>query len=590
MRRLSLFLACGLFVPEFARGQSAPEDLLPATTQAYFRWDGIEKHRAAYAKTALGRILKGDMGKFFASVEAELQRYVGATQVSEKLLEGVAPDRLKKVLADADEVPKLLSLIGQKGFLVASEYRRLEPVQVQTTLIVPEGGSLLPIIRALAGLGGGEIKEVKVEQTTVMHLPMGAVHFCAWAAQGHAVMTFGPDAPKAAVERSRGKEARLTDHVLFKRVTSLGDVETSSRGFVDLSRLIVLLTSSGKKGGALLTGLGAEGLKSLTFYSAFQGDATRGVVELEGDGKHGINGLFSGKPFRVADIPAIPADVSSWSCSSLNILEAYDFLFRGLEMIALFTTPDQVAEVQRLPKEINDALGIDFRNDLLGGLEDHFVIYSSPSEGPLFLGFTALAKVKDAAKVRKSLETAIKSLGRVSGLDVRVQKRMFRGQELREVVVRQQGFFPVPTYTIYKDWLVVSLFPQAVKGFILRSNGALPSWQPEPRVKAILDKLPERLTGVAVTDPRPGITQLLAAAPVLLGLLKSFSPGSILEVDTFPNAAEVTQHLFPNVSMTTYERNIYRTESIDFVDSLFGVLNLDRSAALYIAAGLAGFF
>jgi hypothetical protein len=42
--------------------------------------------------------------------------------------------------------------------------------------------------------------------------------------------------------------------------------------------------------------------------------------------------------------------------------------------------------------------------------------------------------------------------------------------------------------------------------------------------------------------------------------------------------------------MTTYERHIYRTESIDSVDSLFGVLNLDRSAALYVAAGLAGFF
>ena len=41
--------------------------------------------------------------------------------------------------------------------------------------------------------------------------------------------------------------------------------------------------------------------------------------------------------------------------------------------------------------------------------------------------------------------------------DVSVKKKTYHGVELREVHVRQEGFFFVPTYAIHKDWLV---FPQ----------------------------------------------------------------------------------------------------------------------------------
>ena len=54
-----------LLVPAAGRAADPPERLLPAGTQIYLRWDGVEAHRAAYEKTALGKTLQGDTGKFF---------------------------------------------------------------------------------------------------------------------------------------------------------------------------------------------------------------------------------------------------------------------------------------------------------------------------------------------------------------------------------------------------------------------------------------------------------------------------------------------------------------------------------------------
>jgi len=65
--RLALALLLAL-APAAARAEDAPERLLPAGTQLYVRWDGIDAHRAAYAQTGLGKMLAGDTGAFAQSL------------------------------------------------------------------------------------------------------------------------------------------------------------------------------------------------------------------------------------------------------------------------------------------------------------------------------------------------------------------------------------------------------------------------------------------------------------------------------------------------------------------------------------------
>ena len=83
-----------LLVPCLARAaDDAPERLLPATTQIYLRWDGIDAHKAAYAKTSLGQMMKGDTGSFVHGLFNKLQTSAGALLTVESLHRGEDPRR-----------------------------------------------------------------------------------------------------------------------------------------------------------------------------------------------------------------------------------------------------------------------------------------------------------------------------------------------------------------------------------------------------------------------------------------------------------------------------------------------------------------
>ena len=63
-------------------------------------------------------------------------------------------------------------------------------------------------------------------------------------------------------------------------------------------------------------------------------------------------------------------------------------------------------------------------------LDDQMAIYSAPSEGVFFLGVTALVKVKDGARVRKSLETALKNH--------RIEEHRTRTPTYREQILQEE--------------------------------------------------------------------------------------------------------------------------------------------------------
>jgi hypothetical protein len=132
---------------------------------------------------------------------------------------------------------------------------------------------------------------------------------------------------------------------------------------------------------------------------------------------------------------------------------------------------------------------------------------------------------------------------------------------MREVHVAQQGFFFVPSYVIYKDWLVIAPFPQQVQGFILRARGDLEAWKPSERVQKSLAELPKEFISISYDDPRPTVKEVLSIAPLIAGTANSFTPDSKFEVGSLPNAQEATEHLFPNVSVTSDDGKTLRLET-----------------------------
>jgi hypothetical protein len=593
---LILFLVAGV-----ARAQDAPEALLPATAQVYLRWDGIEAHRTAYDKTAVGRMMKGDLGNFFSGGFGDLQKTISGLLTAQALLTGTPPEQLQKLQADAAAATKALDLLGQHGVIVAIELHSVEPPQMQATIIVPDAGAkpdpLFGAFRLAATLAQADIKTRKIEGRTVHGLSADAVHAAWWVEGKHVVVSLGTDTPEAAVKRVTDKQQRrLTEQALFKKVRDFKEFETGTRAFIDVAALLKVARTRNKEITKLLDDLAIDGLRSVTLCSGFDGAATRSVVEIDMPGpRKGLLSLAAGKPFTLADVPPIPDDAASWSMTNLDLAALYDVGVPALEQVVRILSPDDAKEIPEVLKTIDDVLGISLRKDLLGALGDRFATYSSSAEGPLTLGQTFLFSVKDEKKLRESIDTALKGLAKKAGIEITTKKKIYRGVELREVHVNVPGFIFIPTYTIHKGWFVLSYYPQAVQGYVLRANGEVPVWKPDTHTEAALARLPKEFTSITVSDPRPALRVLFSFAPLVAravqqGLQQSGIKDFPIDVGALPNAHEVTRHLFPNVAVTTDNGKVLRMESRSSLDLPLDLAGIDTYAVVALGLVLVGGF
>ncbi len=557
-----------LLPPGLLRAQETPESLLPASTQVYLRFDGIDPHRAAWQKTSLGQMLQGDTGTFLAALFKQLEDGASAGVTLAQLVAGTAPQQMKKMQADARAVTRLPGLLGDRGFILAVEVRGIEPPQGQLTLILPDSGpksdSLFGAIRLAAALAKAEIKEIKVGDRAVSSLNLEVLHLTWWVEGKHAVLTLGTDSPEVTVKTmTSGKRARLTTNPLFQRVRGFDKFETVARAFIDAGAFVKMSGQRGPDVRRLLDDLGIDGLKSLVFYSGFDGKAQRDIVEWEISGpRKGLLALLTGKPFRLGDVPPLPPDVVSWSMSNFNPAALYDVSVQAVEDVVRLISPDDVPKVKEFTREADKFLGLDLRKDLLGSLGDRFAQYASPGDGPLALGQVVLLRVKDADKLQGALDQVIKSLAQAANVEVKIKKRAYRGTDLRMVYVRQQGFIFVPTYAIVDGWLAVSLFPQPIEAFIARSKGTMAAWKPSPEIDEALKRLPQEFTSISWSDPRPSMTMLLSVAPLIGGVVANLNIDLNFDVSTLPSTQEVTRFLFPNVSVTTDDGKMLRSETL----------------------------
>jgi hypothetical protein len=595
MSRRVPFALVLLLLAGTARAQEAPEALLPAATQVYFRWDGVEAHRAAYDKTAVAKMMKGDTGAFFAGGFGDVQKTLSALLTAQAILAGTPPEQLQKLQNDAAEAVKVLDLLGKHGAVAGFELRSLDPPQMQLTVIVPDAGAkpepLFGALRLLTTLARADVKTKKVDGRTVYGVSLDPVHAAWWVEGKHVVLTAGTDTPDEAVKRVMDKaQARLTGNPLFKKVRDFKEFETGTRGFVDVAALMKLARTRGKDVEKLLTDLGLDGLRGVTFVSGYDGPADRSVVEIDMPGpRKGLLALAAGKPFTLADVPPIPDDAAGWSMTNFDAAALYDLAVPTLERVLKMLSPEDAPNVADALKMIDDALGVSLRKDLLAALGDRFATYTSPAEGPLTLGQTFLFTVRDEKKLRESIDAAVKGLAKASGVEITVKKKTYRGAELHEVHVNVPGFIFIPTWTIHKGWFVVSYYPQAVQGYILRAAGEVPSWKPDEATAATLARLPKEYTSISVSDPRPVLKVLLSFAPLAArALQQALAQNGVkdfpIDVGSIPNAHEATRHLFPNVAVTTDDGKALRMDSRSSLALPLDLAGLDGYTLIVLAA------
>jgi hypothetical protein len=564
MRKRMALAVLFLLSPGLAWAQSGPESILPAKSQLYFRWDGAKAHREEFGKTAFGKTMKGDTGKFLD----ELWTY--ATENVEQVLDQNQP----QAAGIFRDVKKALTGVVQSGVVLGVEVDKINPPKVNAVLVFPgaagETGTFLPLIQKAAEAARVEIKDVKVGRRFVHRLEVDGAPglFVGWWNEGEdAVVTVGTVDPAEYAKLVDAKKTGLGKNPLYKKVQGFNDFTTGSRGFLNVAGIVAAVEDVSPEASRFVDALGVKGLKSITFVAGYDGPAFRNVVEVDMPGKRsGLLSLASTKKFSIKDLPVMPSDATSFSASSMEVGKAYDVIYQIVESGFRIFAPDQADKIPEGLKAVEAMLSVNLRDDLFACFDDMAVSYSSPAEGPLGLGATTLIKVKDGKKLARTIETIVKNIPNQPGFELSLKKKKYRDADIMDLHVKSDFFsIRLGSIAVYKGWFIYSQYPQGVKGFVLRSSGELPVWKADADLTKVLKDFPEAYTAIQVSDPRPTIEAVLSVAPFVVDLLNNltkFVPNlRPFDIDLIPHAQEATRGLFPRVTITTDDGKRIRSES-----------------------------
>jgi hypothetical protein len=578
-----------------------PEQLLPATTQVYVRWDGVQAHRDAYRRSALGQMLGGEMGRSIRAIWGRFGTNLKVWAVGDKLLEGLPPAELLRRDELVSAFLALPPVLGQTGVVAGFEARVVPPSstmfrrlarlatgasgpeefvlpQFQLTAIVPGAKQHPPVVKFLDKLSAfeaeGAIKKVAVAGRYCRVVKGGAGEWgWAWWLEGkHLVVVGALGDPVPGVVRVLQGGAGVTGHPLYKALAQPRAFEVTTRGFVDgkaITSNLRWLRFIQPMVVAALEDAGLLDVQAVRLWEGFEGDASRAAWEVDFNSpQRGISRFLIKKSINLKDLPPLPADAYRWTAARTNVAAVYDLILTAATAAgedppgpSLLGATKAFAEAKkRTRKELEDTLGVKME-DVLGSLGDTFLTHCSPGDGLSTLGQVVAISVKDERKLSRALDPLLRKVATLLGNRVRFRKRTFHGATIREIVA--PGDSPISlACTIHKGWLVLALHQQPVQGFILRTGGKLEAWKPDRRTARALARVPAGAGLVQVVDPRATVKVLLSAAPAVVGLFpRDRGIRSMIDPGDVPHAGSVTSHLFPNVSWTTFDGKTFRIES-----------------------------
>jgi len=598
----------------------SPDLLLSPTAQLYARWDGIAAHNETYKKSIWGPVMAGPTGDSIRALVAKAPKLVGNSLLAEPLLDGKEPAQLKANLADLKNASKLIELVGDRGVIVSAEVREPSPTlkgigsalggllggkmpgpealipDSQILVVVPDVADqaevLFSAVRLAMRAGENQIEKLPADSGRTgfrFTAPQQAgppfpIHAAWWVEGKHFVLYAGTMKPETVIREvaANGKKGGVTGHPLYQRVNANPGFTSVARGFVDAGRVVGLAKSlvgpfvPGVK--ERIDDLGLGGLKAVVFNSGFDGRESRAIweVDLPGERK-GLGKVLKRESLGIHDLPPMPPDVSRFSALRVDPTATYDAGIMAVEALTMFAPTvggeegKDAAETIRnrreyFEKEFEKFLGVSIRDDVLPYVGDKVVMFQSPTEGLSVFGTVICVSLKDPAKIKSVSDRINGGLETIASAPIKLRKKSLLGVEIRELHSRGFGIL-TPTYAFVDDWIVVSMHPQAVQGFILRSKGELAKWQPDAATTARLAKLPQDGCGLQFCRPESTAQNLCVVGPLIIAQLSQFgrfnqseSDYDPIDVGLIPNGHEVSKHLFPNLTVTRDDGKSIRIE------------------------------
>jgi hypothetical protein len=561
MMRRSLVILLLMGLPGVSLGQQGVDKYFAPGSQFYFHFDGIDAQREAFDKTATGKMLKGETGKFVNNLWTYLNENIEPLMVKAE----VDPD----LIALVKELPGVVESLYKHGFAMAIEARQFNPPEVQAVFVFPGSGGpkgkLSSIVKKTLKIGQVEtttIRDKGMEMQRISNIPPLEVAF---GSDGdNALLVVGNVDPADVMRRRNDKGNNIAKNPLHMDLKKFKEFAPLSQGFLDVGGLLKSASALAPPIAKVIDETGLNGLTSITFHSGFDGPAERSVTDFNMPGpRKRLLALTKTTKFSLSDLPPLPHDILGFSAASLDATAAYDTLIQVGEGSVRVFNPDIADNVKETIKQAEGLIGVNLRDGLLSSLGNMTVSYNSPSESPLLgLGSVTLFKVKDEKKLIEAAQSILKNFPPVPAAELVAKVRKYHGVDVVDVELG-----PVTaTFAIHKGWLIWSNYPQPVHGYILRAQGDLPTWKADARTEKALAAFPKEFNSFSMSDPAPLLQSVLAVAPPVLSAMNSASKQFLpaikpFDVSSVPHPLEATRFLFPNITIRTDNGKRVRIET-----------------------------
>lgn len=591
-------LACVMLARAWQEAETptpAPETLLPQDSVLYFRFDGVDAHETAWKQSA--------------TYEAGFK-----SGLLDSIYEFASPLLRQMVGEHADHIFDAVGHTYHKGISVAGWLRQEdEGLRPGAVVVLHDGAKFGDILdRLLTEDAGKSVKWEKREiqpqgakqarEATVVNADDFHPGFSAtwWKEGNHLVLTFGVNAAESIISVAEYAQPNITTSERWKNQRApLKDVEIDSVGWLDWATIERTLGEipvpiDGERSMLLhdiFEIVGIDTLQRLEWQSGYQGKATWSEFVAVAPGpRKGILSLLDQQPMTLADLPPLPKDTTGFLAFSFNWTAAYDMALQLARDIGAIGGEEPAQEVENFIANIPATIGFDPRADLTEALGNVVCIYSDAQSSMFGFGFGLAMKVKDAEKLRETRDVVLELIRNIGGEDVKVQSGKVEGHDVTSVPV-VPGVF-MPTVCVHDEWLILGMSPSTIRGFLARSSGKVPKWEPTAEYQEALSVFPKEFVGINVSDPRSSYRNLMTFVPMANMFVQQQLPGGN-DVDapllSLPPAELVTAPLFPNVTVYTSDAEGARSlsrYSATTIPLLGGSTEIASVSAVAIGAAL----
>jgi hypothetical protein len=579
-------VAFALAAPE----ERAPESLLPGDSVVYFGWDGTEKHKAAWEKSACYESLdKTHLVKTMADFALS---YIPADspvpqQAVRQLLEGLA----RRGFSIALSVPKAQSL------------PRVVAVLHQAASLESAFNSAIPKI---AG------KEAKFETLTIRGRRVTRTIFPSsqrkseaqpgselawWADGGHLVLVFGEGAVEATLDVADGKSPSISQSANWRKYREEPkDFQAITAAWCDVAALrarygdYAMQEKTDKEPrftvGQLIDLLGGERMGCVGMRCGLNDRALVTDITIEAPApRTGVMALADQAPITVADLPPLPSTTTGFGVASLNWGKAYDLILGMVRKIADAASENGSAKVDEFMQRVPQIVGFDPKTELFDALGHVSCLYTDASAGiPGGFGFSIAISVEKPEVLHKTLKTGFEKLQAMfpNGFTAAEEERSGRPAwvfDLTNIPIH-------PAAALDKHWLIVGLAPQSIESALLRIDGKLDAWKPSEADQVALNSVPKQFVALSLSDPRPLYTTVVTYLPLVAGFINQAADqaargsghggrpagGRMALLGDIPPAEVITRPMFPNVTAATVDAKGIRFQSRESAPGVTGAV------------------